>query len=230
MAPVEEDPGFCQTCGAQIFPESSFCHQCGMKVELKTKEETPPVKKEIKGFKDFKDFQLVQLYSVVNDYRYKDICYDNLKINWFVADRSEPPVPFEQSIVDYEELSLTNRFGPENFIKQRFTLEEAKLLKQYLFTTLNLLAFIEGCPLPVSNNSCGYRDLPPPPGVDFFILHQKRTYPLPFKVEGIFDTRMADEHVIGDDDRITVVSGLNVNDLKKYLKEKEEQDNSDSSS
>ena len=227
MAPVEEDLRFCQTCGAQIFPESSFCHQCGMKVELAKKEDTPVGKKDLK---DLTDFQLVQVYSVVNDFRYKDLHYDNLKVNWFVVDRSAPPVPFEQSIADYQELSLTSRIGPENFIKQRFTLEEAKLLKQYLHSTLNVLAFIEGCPLPVSSNSHGYRDLPPPPGIDFFILHQKRTYQLPFKVEGIFDIRMADERVVGDDDRSTVVTGINIKDLKKYLKEKESENSSGSSS
>jgi hypothetical protein len=226
-AAEEEDLRFCQTCGAQLFPESSYCHQCGMKVEPKKKVEISPVKQDLN---DFADFQLVQVYSVVNDFRYREIRYDNLKINWFVADRAESPVPFEHSIAGYKELSLTNRIGPENYIKQRFTLEEAKLLKHYLFTSQNVQVFFEGCPLPVNSNSRGYRDVPPPPGTGFVLLHQKSNYQLSFKVEGVFDTRIADERILGDDDRITVVSGINIKDLKKYLKEKEAQGKSDSSS
>ena len=230
MAPIElaeEDLRFCQTCGAQLYPESSYCHQCGMKVELKKKEETPPANKELK---DLKDFQLVQVYSVVNDFKYKGIRYDNVKVNWFMTDRKVAPVPFAKAIADYTELSPSSRVGPENYIMQRFTPAEAKLLKQYLLSSQNVQGFIEGCPLPVSSNNRGYRDIPPPPGIGFILLYQKSSYQLPFKVEGIFDTRLADERVVGDDDRVTVVSGINIKDLKKYLKEKDTPENSDSSS
>lgn len=213
MAPAEEVTRFCETCGAQIFRGSSFCHQCGMKV-ISEKEKDVPIEK-----KYLKEYELYQVHSVVNNFIYRGISYDNLKIIWFVINRKEPVVPFEQAIENYSELPFAARVNPENFIKQCFTLGEAESLKRYLDSTQKIKAVIEGCPLPVKGHVNGYRDVPPPPGTDYVILHKKTSYNLPFKVEGIFNTKMADERITGDDLTSTVVTGISIKDVQRELKE-----------
>jgi hypothetical protein len=213
MAPAEDDARFCETCGAQIFRDSSFCHQCGMKFISQKEIDIPKEKK------DLKEFVLYQVHSVVNNFIYKNISYDNLKIIWFVINRQEPIVPFEQAIENYSELPFAARVNPENFIKQCFTLAEAASLKQYLDSTQKIKAVIEGCPLPVKGHVNGYRDVPPPPGTDYVTLHKKSNYNLSFKAEGIFNTKIADERIVGDDQSITVVAGISIKEVQKQLKE-----------
>ena len=216
MAPTESEVTFCTTCGAQIFPGSAFCHQCGMKIEQKAEVFAAKEKEEIGKY------NLYQVYSLVNNFHYNGVYYDNLRINWFISERSgEPPVPFKENIRDYMELPFMSRSYPENYIKERFTLKEAKLLKLYLATARKITAFIEGCPVPISNELKGNRDAPPPPGTSFISLYKKSDYNLPFKVEGVFNTRMAEERIMGDDASVTIVSGISVKEIERQLREKE---------
>jgi hypothetical protein len=217
MAPAEEETRFCETCGAQIFRGSSFCHQCGMKIIFETEQDIPIEKK------DLEEYELYQVHSVMNNFIYRGISYNNLKINWFVVNRKEPLVSFEQAIENYSELPFAARVNPENFIKQCFTLAEAESLKRYLADAQKIKAVIVGCPLPVKGHVNGFRDVPPPPGTDYVILHKKPNYNLPFKVEGIFNIKVADEQIIGDDHSITVVTGLNIKEVQKHLKKLEEE-------
>jgi hypothetical protein len=151
--------------------------------------------------------KLYHVYSMVNNFRYKDILYDNLKVNWFVSGRETPQVPFEKVIANYEGLSSTARIHPENHIKEKFTLIEAELLKQFLASSHKIDAVIEEKVLPVGKDETGYHDLPPTPGVDFIALYKKKPYDLPFNIEGIFNIKMADERVIPDE-QVTVISKI----------------------
>lgn len=214
MSPDTNDAKFCDTCGAQLFPDSKFCHQCGMKTQLRIVEESDSKKG------DSKNFTLFQVYSVVNNFHFNGVLYDNLRINWFVRERLETAVSFKESIVNYLEIPFLSRTGPENYIKERFTYKEAKLLKLYLQSRNKIKAVISGCTLPINEDAKGYRDSIPPPGTGFIALYKKSKYTLPFKVEGIFNTRMADERVVGDDNQVTIVSGIDVKEIQKQLKEK----------
>ena len=151
---------------------------------------------------------------MVNRFRYKDVLYDNLKINWFVKGRTKPIVPFELAIIDYAQLAPTARFHPENHIKECFTLEEAELLKHYLIASQHLTAAVEEKHLPINEHERGYRDVTPVPGTDFIPLYRKQHYSLPFNVEGVFNVRMADER-ISPDEKITVISRLSPDAMKK---------------
>ena len=218
MAPAEDETRFCETCGAQIFRGSSFCHQCGMKVIFE-KEKDIPIEKT-----DLEEYDLYQVHSVVNNFIYRGIYYNNLKINWFVINRKEPVVPFERAIENYSELPFAARVNPENFIKQCFTLAETESLEQYLASTQKIKAIIVGCPLPVKGHVNGFRDVPPPPGTDYVILHKKPNYNLSFKVEGIFNTKIADEQIVGDDHSITVVTGINIKEVQNHIKKLEKEE------
>ena len=101
----------------------------GMKVIFE-KEKDIPIEKT-----DLEEYDLYQVHSVVNNFIYRGIYYNNLKINWFVINRKEPVVPFERAIENYSELPFAARVNPENFIKQCFTLAETESLEQYLAST-----------------------------------------------------------------------------------------------
>lgn len=217
MIHEEQHSLFCDTCGAQIEPDSQYCPQCGMRLVSNKKKEafTGEDESHLPG--------LFHVYSVVNSFPYQSVYYDNLKISWFMVGREEPQVPFEEVIVNYSKLSFSAKVHPENFIKELFTREEAELLKSYLNSAEKVTATIEACRLPVSEHASGHHDFPPAPGMDFFILSDKENYNLPFRVEGVFNTKMADQRVVADD-RTTVVTGISVKEIDKYLNKKEKEE------
>jgi len=220
MAPEEKDPGFCQNCENQLLPDSKFCHKCGSPITSKENEIKPSDGEEIsKGKEEIKLQELYQCYSIVNNFRYKGIYYDNLKINWFVTERKKPQVPFDQAIIKYSQLSTAARAHSEKYILERFTQMEVELLKGYLNSIQKISAVSEEIELPVSENERGYHAIPASPGTDFIILYKKQSYNLPFKVEGIFNIKTADEKIIGDD-KETVISRFLIGDLKKQPQKK----------
>ncbi len=213
MIHEEQHSLFCNTCGAQIEAGSQYCPLCGMKVAADKKKEAFTNEDESHSPR------LYRVYSVVNNFPYRSVYYDNLRISWFMVGRKEPQVPFEEVIVDYEKLSLAAKVHPENFIKELFTREEAQLLKRYLDSPGKFNATVEVCELPVNDHAMGYHDFPPGPGIDFFILSDKENYNLPFRVEGVFNTNVADRRVAADD-RTTVVTGISMKEIEKYLDKK----------
>jgi hypothetical protein len=182
-------------------PDAKFCSSCGSPITSKGKGETKPQK-------------LYHCYSIVNNLGYKGIHYDKVKISWFVKGREKPQVPFEQAIANYSTLTAAARSYPENYILERFTQMEVELLKGYLSSVQKIKAAAEEIKLPVSENKKGYKDVPPIPGTDFIVLHEKQNYNLPFKVEGIFNIKLADERIVGDEQE-TVISKIVVGDFKK---------------
>lgn len=204
-------PGFCSGCGGQLIPGSNFCHMCGSKVDV---AETA----HVTGGEEIPRLYLV--FSSISDFRYQGILYDNLKINWFVVGRKKPHVPFDAVIVNYSELSGAGRAQPEKYILERFTQMEADLLHGYLASAQKIDAVVEELKLPVSEGERGYRSGPPPPGTDFIQLFKKKSYNLPFKVEGIFNIKMADERIVPDD-RATVITRITPEALRKIERKRD---------
>ena len=216
MAPEEKDARICQKCGNPLLPDSKFCHKCGSPITSKKNEIKPPGSEErSKGKEELELQPLYNCYSNVNNFRYRGIYYDNLKINWFVTGRKKQQVPFEQAILKYSQLSTAARAHPENYILERFTQMETELLKGYLSSVQKISAVAEEIELPVSANKKGYHAIPASPGTDFIALYKKQSYNLPFNVEGIFNIKMADEKIMGDD-KETVISRFSIEDLKKH--------------
>jgi hypothetical protein len=205
------DAFFCETCGAQLFPDSKFCTQCGMVVVKKEKERPKPVKDDPTKEK------LYHIYSVVNNFKYREIVYDNLKIRWFVKDREIPQIPFERAVTGYVELTGTDKIHAENYVKECFTIDEVDQFKKHLVTVERIRARVETCYLPFSGTLKGHRDVSPVPGMDFISLYKRFSYDLPFKVEGVFNVRLAEERIVSDDGA-TLVSSINVKDIEKLLK------------
>jgi len=201
--------GVCGGCGAQLLPDSNFCHNCGSKVVP-----VKPVSIDRGGGGSEEPPRLYHVFSSVSNFRYQGILYDNLKINWFVVGRKKPQIPFNRAIANYSDLNPAVRVHPENYILERFTQMEADLLHGYLASAQKLDAVIEELELPVSESERAYRGGPPPPGTDFIQLFKKKSYDLPFNVEGIFNIKMADERIVPDE-RATVVTKITPEILKK---------------
>lgn len=221
MIQGEGAPVYCKNCGTQLFVDSNFCHKCGTTITLKG-DKTKQSENEviIEGDDKIKLVKLYHVYSIVNNFCYKGIYYDNLKINWFIPGREKPQVPFEHAIINYSELTIAARIHPENYLMERFTLEETESLKDYLTSVQKINAVVDELELPISENEKCYHALPSVSGTDFIALYKKENYSLHFKVEGIFNVKMADERVVSDD-RATVISKIAPEDLKKFAREKE---------
>ncbi len=204
--------GFCENCGGQVVSGSKFCHQCGIPI-AEPGIEKPPLSTE--------KVPLYHVFSTVNNFRFKDIFYDNLKISWFISDRDALPIPPEKAILNYSALGEGARGIPENYLKERFTLAEAEALKVYLTSVQKVDATIEPCRLPIPDSERGFGDIPESGGINFISLFNKARYDLPFKVMGCFNLNLADERVVSDD-RVTQISKVTTEDLKKYAKEKKD--------
>ena len=149
--------------------------------------------------------ELFSVHSLARNFLYDGKQYEEVKITWFVLERSGPLAPYEAVILDYGQLNEKERAFPEEYVNEQFSREEAEALKNYLERRADTATRIEEIELPVSPNASGCRRLPRGGGNDFFILHRETAYPLPFKVEGYFSVRFA-ELKVNSDDRATVVN------------------------
>jgi len=148
---------------------------------------------------------IFSVHSLVRNFLYDGKQYEEVKITWFLLERSSPLAAYETAILDYGQLSEKERAFPEEYVNEQFSREEAEALKNYLDRRPDMSTRIEEIELPVSPNASGCRRLPRGNGSDFFILHREAGYSLPFKVEGYFSVRFAELKVNGDD-RATVVN------------------------
>lgn len=203
---------FCETCGAQIPADSKFCHQCGMVVMPGT---VPTDTQTI----DISQGKLFNVFSKMNSFRYKDLLYDNVRVNWFVIDRQLPHIAFEDAVSGYSQLEPMKKVLSEHYIKERFTLAEAEELLHFLTRVEKIETFLEALSLPVDGSKKGYCDVSPVPGSGFIKLHTRISYNLNFKVEGYFNTALAEQQIMPDE-RVTVITRVNMGDIENYMKEK----------
>ena len=148
---------------------------------------------------------IFSVHSLARNFLYDGKQYEEVKITWFVLERSNPLVPFETAIMDYGQLNEKERVFPEEYVNEQFSREEADSLRRYLGPRPDTTTRIEEIELPVSANASGCRRLARGGGSDFFILHGEAGYTLPFKVEGYFSVRFA-ELKVSSDDRATVIN------------------------
>jgi len=212
MVSEEGSSLFCKTCGAQLYADSKYCPQCGMVFIPQSNGNGL----NISRMGASPDVRLFQVYTQVNNFSYSGASYDNLKITWFVVNRPKPQVPFDKVIANYCELPPKDRFFPEHYIMERFLEEEAEQLKRYLIDSERYTAYVDECLLPVSSVVRGYSDMPRVPGTDIIQLHKRSSFNLPFKVEGIFNVKMADERVMSDDN-ITTVTKIDYDMIRKFV-------------
>jgi hypothetical protein len=148
---------------------------------------------------------IFNVHSLVRNFLFQGARYEEVKINWFVLERSEPLVPFAAAIQDYAHLDEAERAFPEEYLNEQFSRAEADALKKYLDRQPLTSTRIDAVELPVMANVSGCQRLPVGKDADFMPLHKGKAYSLPFKVSGYFNVRFA-EPLVKDDDRATVVN------------------------
>lgn len=143
--------------------------------------------------------KLYHVYSIANSIPYKKKNFDNVNINWFVIKRKKTSVPFEEAIINYANLNKKQRKGPEKYIKEQFTYEEAKTLKEYLLNAKNMITQIEEINLPVADSKKDYLGMKFKGETTRHVLYKEKNYQLPFKVVGIYNVDTAYDSNSGDE-------------------------------
>jgi hypothetical protein len=135
----------------------------------------------------------VKLYHVTSsdcNMPYEGRSYDGITIKWFIYDREKPVIPYEIGIQDYTEdpSDEPGKSYAQEALDELFTMEEAKLLQDYL-TKKDMKCQIEECELPLPNNVCGYFGFFDAAGIHMeglVEIYEESDYDLPFKTVGFY--------------------------------------------
>jgi len=160
--------------------------------------------------------KIYEVNAIANQVTFNEHTYDNVVIDWFVVDRNQPILAYEEAIEGYATLSNEIRTQMENYINEKFTLEEANQLNEYLKARNNILKIIE-LSLPFGDYRRGHKDIKAAKGTGFYKLYKNKYYNLPFKVSGFFNVGFAEESITGDN-RETLITKLKPAEIEKIRK------------
>ena len=219
----------CNKCKAVNVDGSDYCGKCGNKIyrtesEILTGEDVfsfdnkiqyDPV--DINNDGDTITIRLFKILSIVNNFKYKDNVYDNVKINWFVVGREEPIMPYDKVIMLYSRMHGDEKNNIIQYIDEKFTLREGRLLEKYIENTPEMKTIFEDINIPVVENVRSFNNIIGAINTSRISLYKKKNYNLPFKVEGIFNITDAEETVSWDS-KDTVISNNIRKDLDDYSK------------
>jgi hypothetical protein len=132
---------------------------------------------------------LYQMSSVVPRFKYRGRVFKNVEIIWWVKrDQDQPPLPYEQIILNYEP-----PYGKPyqcSCVDELFTKSQATALQAYLLATHNDNATIEEITLPIDcEGMTGVSAFPAGETSDFIELSEEPEYNLDFRVAGFFSVR-----------------------------------------
>ena len=144
--------------------------------------------------------KLHEVISIVPRFSHRGGIFKDVQINWFIKHRdgdNEPPVPYEEAIVGYEQLSAARKNSqegtPEEAVRELFTEGEAEALREYLLAVHNDdTATLEEINLPLDDKHTwplGGLHIVTPGPCGFYMLSEEPRYNLPFKVWGFYDVR-----------------------------------------
>jgi len=132
--------------------------------------------------------KLYYAYSIVDNFKYRNCCFNNLTITWFVCDRKKSLIPYEIGIKNYDKNDEEIGYS-EGALDELFSKKEAMMLKKYLKDNYGVDTKIKEEDLPLDNNLMGFDEIPFGGGVDCILIDENEKYNLPFKVNGYFDIR-----------------------------------------
>ena len=167
--------------------------------------------------------KIYRVHSVANGVTYKDKMFNNVPIEWFIVGRTESLVPFENAIADYNTLDPEMRRDLEEYLMEQFSLEQAEQWRNFLIQRSSK-TWIEEIELPLVDNRKSFKKLEPLAGTGFYPVYKNKGYTLPFKVEGFFNTAVADESIQGDD-KATVITKIDKKTLDDFRKLSDEKKN-----
>ncbi len=217
----------CFKCGAVNAINSVYCNQCGKKIaefnpEILTGEDIFNFDDRVEYDTDYMRsdgdtlvIRLFKIVSIVNNFKFKDKEYDNVKISWFVVDREKPSIPYEKVILLFSRMSGTEKTNITQYIDEKFTLREGRLLEKYIENTGDIRTIFEDIRIPIVENVRSLNNIIGAMNTGRIALYKKKNYNLPFKVEGIFNITDAEESVSWDSQE-TVISKNIKKELEDY--------------
>lgn len=120
--------------------------------------------------------------------------HENVTMEWFCTGRDQKLGGYAERIDRYQTLSKESQRNVQPMVEERFTGEEIKALKAYLQKQGVFDLKIEEVPLPIDISEtahqsypCSFTAIPVGGDSDFIMLHRRKNYYLPFKVEGYFN-------------------------------------------
>jgi len=131
---------------------------------------------------------MTNLYTVrskINIFNGEVFLYDS-EVDWFVSDRKNPVVPYDQAIRDYRRDKENLHRYPEGTIDELFTEEEANAFKNYLQTFHGVSCQITEKKLPIPFNTISCGGIPVGGETQRYYLDEEKEYDLPFKVNGLY--------------------------------------------
>lgn len=123
---------------------------------------------------------MVQLYRAWSIY--KDSSEES-EINWFVVGRTEPVIPYEKSIIDYDPDYDESKYD-ELYVNEFFTKKELEDLQRYLSAEHRLELFSQEVPLPVEQGGRPYGLMLISGLKGFYMLAEESEYDLSISVLG----------------------------------------------
>jgi hypothetical protein len=205
---------------------SNYCYQCGykfneIKLEFFTGEKVftfdNNIDTNLNNDDDTIIVRLFQIMSIVNNFKFKGQRYDNVKINWYVVNRKTPVIVYDKVAVHYSRMSGNERLGIAQYIDEKFTLREGRLLEKYIENTSDIKTVFEEIRIPIVENVRSFSNMIGVMNTSKISLYKKNNYNLPFKVEGIFNIKDAEESVSWDS-QDTVISKNIRKKLENYMK------------
>ncbi|PKM78055.1 MAG: hypothetical protein CVU90_04900 [Firmicutes bacterium HGW-Firmicutes-15] len=126
--------------------------------------------------------QLFRAWSVIDGY----LGQDQVKFNWFVVGRSNPVVPYEELIENYDE-NRDEACYDQMLVNEFFTEAEVVELRDYLLISHEIELQVEEVLLPVRAGGLSYGLLLISGQSRFYTLADEEGYKLSISVLGHFD-------------------------------------------
>ncbi len=143
--------------------------------------------------------KLFRVSSIINNVTYEKKSYDKVLFTWFIIERTDPDIKYDEVIINYSKINDKARKNGENYINELFTEEEALMLKSELDLKSTAITTIEEIKLPVPDHIEPFSSLKTEKGKGFSDLSAFKSYQLPFKVRGFFNINQSFEALRGDD-------------------------------
>lgn len=143
--------------------------------------------------------RLFRVSSIINNVTYEMRTYDRVVFHWFVADREDSDLRYEDTIINYSKLSGKEKKNAERSIQELFSEEDASLLKSELDRKSSIITTIEEVKLPIPDHIQPYGTISVEKGKGFSDLSAHKSYEFPFKVKGFFNILNAYESLKGDE-------------------------------
>ncbi len=157
--------------------------------------------------------RLFRVSSIINNVTYEMRTYDRVVFHWFIADREDKDLIYEDKIINYSKLSEKERENAERYIQELFSEKDATLLKSELDRKSSVITTIEEVKLPIPDHIQPYGLLRVEKGKGFSDLSSHKSYEFPFKVKGFFNINDSYESLKGDENP-TEITRLPENFLK----------------